>query len=123
MAGASGSPPAASAVRGEQEPQVRTEVVKAARWRAARHGLEGDLFEVRDHALRPAPDVVRALLTRLRDDLEDAGEWDEVSALAGQALGRGTSAARQRGVLERTGELDDVVRSLVEETVGASVTA
>lgn len=108
---------AAAAVHGEQDPQVRTEVVRAARWRAARHGLEGALLEVRVREQRPAADVVRALLARLRDDLEDAGEWDEVSALAEQALARGTSAARQRAVLERTGELDDVVRSLLAETV------
>ena len=107
---------AGQAERGEREPQVRTEVVRAARWRAARHGLEGDLFDVRVRELAPAPDVVRGLLARLRDDLEDAGEWDEVRALAEQALGRGTSAARQRAVLERTGELDDVVRSLLQET-------
>ncbi len=107
---------AASAVQGARPPVVRTEVMKAARWRAARHGLEDTLFDVRDTTLRPAADVVTGLLTRLRDDLEQAGEWDEVSALAAAALSRGTSAARQRAVLERTGELDDVTRSLLEET-------
>ncbi|MCW2777907.1 MAG: YbdK family carboxylate-amine ligase [Frankiales bacterium] len=107
---------AAAAVRGEQEPQVRTEVVRAARWRAARYGLEDTLLDLRTGEQRPAADVVRSLLAASRDDLEDAGEWDEVSALAEQALARGTSAARQRAVLERTGELDDVVRLLLEET-------
>ncbi|MCW2606500.1 MAG: YbdK family carboxylate-amine ligase [Frankiales bacterium] len=110
---------AGQAERGEQPPAVRTEVVKAARWRAARHGLEDTLFDVRRHAQRPAPEVVQDLLSRLRDDLEDAGEWDEVSGLATQALLRGTSAARQRAVLERSGELDDVVRSLVQETAAS----
>ena len=110
---------AAQAVRGAQEPQLRTEVVRAARWRAARHGLEGTLLDVRAHAQRPAHDVVRGLLARLREDLEEAGEWDEVSALADQTLRRGTSAARQRSVLGRTGELDEVTRSLLEETAGA----
>lgn len=107
---------AGQAVRGEQQVQVRTEVVRAARWRAARHGLEDGLLEVREGRLLPAATVVRGLLGRLRDDLEDAGEWDEVSVLAEQALGRGTSAARQRAVLERTGSVDDVVRLLLDET-------
>lgn len=110
---------AGRAERGEQPAPVRTEVVRAARWRAARHGLEDTLLDVRAREQRPAGDVVRGLLARLRDDLEDAGEWDEVSSLAEQALARGTSAARQRAVLERTGELDDVVRLLVQETATA----
>lgn len=104
------------AERGVQDPSVRPEVVRAARWRAARHGLEGTLLEVREHAQRPAADVVGALLARLRDDLDDAGEWDEVVALAERALARGSSAARQRVVRDRTGSLDEVTRSLVEET-------
>ncbi len=107
---------AAAAVAGEQEPQVRTEVVRAARWRAARHGLEGELLDLRAGALRPAADVVRGLLDRLRDDLDETGDLAEVQALAEQSLARGTSAARQREVLARTGELDDVVRLLLEET-------
>lgn len=98
------------------EQGVRTEVVRAARWRAARHGLDGTLFEVRERQQRPAAEVVRALLGRLRDDLDDAGEWDEVHALAEQALARGTSAARQRAVQARTGDMDAVVTSLLEET-------
>jgi YbdK family carboxylate-amine ligase len=110
---------AGQAVRGEQEVQVRTEVVRAARWRAARYGLEDTLLEVRARELRPAAEVVGALLARLRDDLEDAGEWDEVQELATRALARGTSAARQRAVLERTASLDDVVRHLLDETARA----
>ena len=97
-------------------PRPRPEVVRAARWRAARSGLEGDLLDLRDGGPRPAADVVRGLLDRLRDDLHRAGEWDEVSALADDALRRGTSAARQRAVLERTGDVRDVVRALVEDS-------
>ncbi|MCW2616085.1 MAG: putative glutamate--cysteine ligase 2, partial [Frankiales bacterium] len=59
-------------------------------------------------------DVVRGLLARLRDDLEDAGEWDEVSSLAEQALARGSSAAEQRAVAAASGgDLTEVVRMLV----------
>ncbi|MDP9434621.1 MAG: glutamate--cysteine ligase [Actinomycetota bacterium] len=109
---------AARAVCEQPAEQVRPEVVRAARWRAARYGTQDALLDVRARRLRPAEEVVRALLDRLRPDLEEAGEWGEVSALAGQALARGTSAARQRAVFARTGELDDVVRTLLEETGG-----
>jgi hypothetical protein len=44
----------------------------------------------------------------------DAGDWDEADALLEQVLARGTSAARQRAVLARTGEIADVARSVVD---------
>jgi carboxylate-amine ligase len=110
---------AAAVERGDQLPLVRGEVVKAARWRAARFGLEECLFDIRAHALRPAGEVVRDLLARLRDDLEQLGDWDEVHALAEQALARGSSAARQREVaLKSGGELSAVTAALVAETAG-----
>ncbi len=108
---------AGAAERDEQPPAVRTEVVKAARWRAARDGSDGHLLDVRSGTLQPAAEVVRGLLGRLRDDLEAAGEWDEVSALAELALARGSSAARQRAVLERTASFEAVVASVLEETL------
>ncbi len=108
---------ARGAVTGAAFPQPRPEVVRAARWRAARHGLDGELLDLHLLERRPAADVVRGLLARLRDDLEEAGEWDEVHALAEQALVRGTSAAEQRRAYARTGDLGQVVRATVESAV------
>ena len=110
---------ARGAVTGAPFPSPRPEVVRAARWGAARHGLDGELLDLHLLERRPAADVVRALLGRLRDDLEEAGEWDEVHALAEQALGRGTSAAEQRRAYARTGDLAQVVRETVEVHVPA----
>ena len=108
---------AAAVVRGEAPFAVRGEVVRAARWRAARFGVEDCLFDVRAHELRSAGLVVRDLLGRLRPDLEELGDWDEVSALAEQALARGSSAARQRQVaLKSGGDLTAVTAALVAET-------
>ncbi len=108
---------AAAVVRGDEPFGVRGEVVRAARWRAARFGIEECLFDVRAHELRPAGVVVRDLLYRLRPDLEELGDWDEVSALTEQALSRGTSSARQRAVALRTGgDLTAVTAALVSET-------
>ena len=109
---------AAEAVAGSGFAEPRPELVRAARWAAARHGLEERLMDLRAVERRPAADVVRGLLARLRDDLEGAGEWDEVCALAEQALGRGTSAAGQRRTAQRTGDLTAVSRQLVEQSVG-----
>lgn len=106
---------AAQAQREEPFSTPRAEVVRAARWRAARFGLEGALVDLRTGERAPAAELVRGLLDRLREDLEGTGDWDEVSGLAEQALARGTSAAEQRRTAERAG-LAAVVQQLVDQT-------
>jgi YbdK family carboxylate-amine ligase len=106
---------AASSLRGDDFARPRSEVVGAARWRAARFGVDGELVDLRSGGLAPGRSVVQQLLAGLREDLEELGDWDEVQALAEQALARGTSAARQRAVFARTGNLVEVARSVVDE--------
>ncbi len=106
---------AADAVAGRCPVEVRPELGRAARWRAARHGLEGDLLDLREGSLVAAPVLVQRLLDRLRPALEASGDLAEVHELASGALARGSSARRQRDVLARTGDLADVVRSLLAE--------
>ena len=60
--------------------------------------------------------MIDALLDFLRPALEEAGEWDEVAALARQTLARGNGARRQRAAFARAGRLEDVVDLIVEET-------
>src|SRR5271169_6228709 len=91
---------------------------RAAVWRAARSGLEGDLVDVRAPAGRPASEVVTELVESLRPQLEDSGDWDIVSELTRQVLIAGTSSARQRRALRRRGRLTDVVDQLIAETAG-----
>ena len=106
---------AAEAVRGTPFPAPRPEVVRAARWRAARFGTAGRLVDLRSGALVPAEQLVRELLDRLRDDLDETGDGDEVRALAEQALSRGTSAVEQRRTAQSAG-MPAVLRALVEQT-------
>jgi carboxylate-amine ligase len=96
-------------------PVVRPELLRAARWRAARYGVDGQLFDLSRHELVDGPVAVSRLLTELRDDLEDRGEWDEVYEGARRIIARGTSAARQRAVLHRDGDPVAVARMLVRE--------
>lgn len=93
---------------------------RAALWRAARSGLEGDLVDISGPApaRRPAGDVVNDLVWSLRPQLEDSGDWDMISELTRQALAAGTSSARQRRALRRRGRLTDVVDQLIAETAG-----
>lgn len=106
---------AREALQGRPFAEPRPELVKAARWRSARFGLSADLVDLHTGGRAPASVLVRGLLARLREDLESTGDWDEVSALAEQALARGTSAAQQRRTAREHG-LAEVTRELVAQT-------
>jgi YbdK family carboxylate-amine ligase len=106
---------AGRAARGEPCPQPRTELLRAARWRAARHGLSGELFDPLLGTLVDARTAVRGLLAELEDDLRGHEEWDEVQQLVGALFARGTSAVRQRCTWLQTGDTRAVAELLVRE--------
>ncbi len=92
---------------------------RAAIWQAARGGLRGRLLDRSEHPRPlPATDVVRALVARLQPVLAELGDAEEVGELAERSLARGNSADRQRAALAESGDLDDVVRLVLEETQG-----
>jgi carboxylate-amine ligase len=95
-----------------------TPLVRAATWRAARYGLEGDLVDLHDGRSHPVRVVVHRLLHALRPQLAEAGDWDTVRALAEEALRGGSAAARQRAAYRRRARLTDVVDLLLAETAG-----
>ena len=95
---------------------VRPEVLRAAKWRAARFGLEDDLIDIQEGKAVPARSLIEKLLAHFRPALEEHHEWDEVSSLVRDVLGRGTGAARQREAYARTGSLEGVVDFMVAET-------
>ncbi len=105
------------AERGEPYPKTRAELLRVAHWCAARYGLDAELADVEAERAVPAREMVEKLLAFVRPALEEAGDWEEVSALVGETLDRGNGANRQRRVYERTGRLEDVVDMLIEETV------
>ena len=108
-----------AAAAGRPHRLIPVPLQRAALWRAARSGLEGRLVDLEGPGgPRPvdAGEFVRLSLTRLRPQLEALGDWDHVSALAEDALRRGTSAARQRQTHRRTGRFADVVDELLAET-------
>jgi len=92
------------------------ELLRAAHWRAARHGLDADLIDPDGRRSIPAPEAVERLLAFVRPALEVEDDWDEVSALVRATLQHGNGAARQRAVYRRTGRLEDVVDSIIKET-------
>ncbi len=106
----------AEAQRDEPVSHARPELLRAAKWRAARYGLDADLIDVEEGQARPAQQMIEKLLSFLRPSLEEHGEWDEVSALVRETLERGNGATRQREVYARSDSLEQVVDFIVAET-------
>jgi carboxylate-amine ligase len=94
----------------------RPELVRAASWRAARFGTEGELIDLERGRSVPAAQLVDRLLALVRPALEDAGEWHGVHGQVERVLAEGTGATRQRRALARSGRLEDVVDLIVAET-------
>ncbi|MGH3768836.1 MAG: glutamate--cysteine ligase [Pseudonocardiaceae bacterium] len=109
---------------GRPFPQTRHELLRAATWRAARSGLEGDLVDLTHPygpTLVPPSLLVERLVKELRPELDAAGDWKQVCELSQRALAVGSSAARQRRMFGRRGELTDVVDGLLAHTRGGTL--
>jgi carboxylate-amine ligase len=104
---------AAAAEEGAPPPPLRRELYEAARWRAARYGVDGELVDLAERTTAPAVDVVQALLAHLRPALEEDGDWEEVGAILDRVLHGGNGAVRQRAAFARRGDLDDVLQLLL----------
>jgi carboxylate-amine ligase len=112
---------------GTPPPEVSTEVLRLASWRAGRSGLGGDLVHPLSGRPTPSEDVVGALLDHVRPALADAGDERRVEHGVATVLRRGTGADLQRRVYAETGDLPAVVRAAVDLTTdgtpGAAVAA
>ncbi|MGH3882030.1 MAG: carboxylate-amine ligase [Pseudonocardiaceae bacterium] len=102
--------------RGDPSPDIRAELLRAAKWRAARFGLTDSLLDPISAQLVPAHSLVEQLLKHVRCQLEEAGDWDEMTKLVERTKFFGSSAERQRRVFSETNRLEDVVDLLVRET-------
>ncbi len=105
---------------GEPSNAVPPALHRAAMWRAARSGLEGELVDLSGPRSVPAGVLVRGMIDELRPELEAYGDWETVHALSDAALAEGSASARQREALRRRDRIRDVVDLIVAETCGRS---
>ena len=103
--------------RGTPPPRPTQDLLRAARWRASRYGVDVTLVDVHRRLARPAPDVVADLLHHLEADLREHGEWAAVAPVVNTVLSRGPGSARQRAALAAGGDLASVVDAAVKETM------
>ncbi|MBB5743114.1 carboxylate-amine ligase [Microbacterium ginsengiterrae] len=93
-------------------------VLRLMHWQAGRFGIDGDLIDPRTLTPRPARDVVSDLVDDLRPALQENGDEALVDEGVERIFTNGNGAMRQRAVLEKTGQLSDVVADLATVTAG-----
>lgn len=79
------------------------EVLAAATWMAARHGLEGELVDPLTGRARPAAGVAESLLDVVGPALKQAGDLDRVTSGVQRLVEGGSGAARQRRAFQDHG--------------------
>ncbi|GIF98915.1 carboxylate-amine ligase [Catellatospora citrea] len=99
-------------------PRLRTGLLTAAHWRAARDGLEGHLVNATTGELVPAWELVDDLLRFVGPALTRDGDLRTVIAGLDRLRIEGSGAERQRRVHRRTGDVRDVLAYLAAETTG-----
>jgi carboxylate-amine ligase len=101
---------------GVPAPAIRPELLRAAKWRAARYGLEDELFDPVRRILQPPRDLYADLLREFDDALTVDGDRDQVTQLLDRSLCNGSGAARQRSAYAASGRLADTVDLIAADT-------
>ena len=93
-----------------------SDLIEENKWRAVRHGLDGNLIDLGKEAEVPARELIAELIEWfIGDVVDELGSRAEVE-YAYRILDEGSSADRQLATFERTGELRPVVDQLIQET-------
>lgn len=96
-------------------PAARTEVLRGATWRAAKHGVDEQLLHPVRGQLVPAWDLVDELLDRVGASLD--ADSHAIRDALGDIARRGNGAALQRRVYAETASMAAVVDALAAATV------
>jgi carboxylate-amine ligase len=84
-------------------PEVATQLVRLANWKAGRYGLTGELVDPRTGKPAPADEVLGALQDHVAGALNDAGDTELAAEGCARLLSSGTGAGRQRAAIEAAG--------------------
>ena len=86
------------------------------KWRAIRHGIEGEQLDLGKERAVPVAQLADELIELLDEVLDELGTREEVESIR-TILKGGSSADRQLQKYEETGSLEAVVDMLAEETL------
>lgn len=105
---------------GEPAAPVRSDLLRAAGWRASRYGVSGDLVHPLTWDVVPAAEAMRSLVEHVAPALAAAGDTQRVENGLARLAATGNGARRQHAAYERTGDLTGVVDDLVARTADST---
>jgi carboxylate-amine ligase len=107
--------------RGEPVPPLAPHALKAAYWKSARDGLDGQAVDLLEsHEPAPARQLLDRLVDRVRPALEAVGDYDLVRAELDRVTQQGNGAMRQRRAWRRRGEVADVIAEAAAATLSGA---
>lgn len=103
---------------GLRAPKVDDHIVRAAYWKAAHDGLDGQAIDVIDGwATAPTARVLGEWLQLLQPALDELGDSEWVHAELGRLLREGNGAMRQRAAWHQRHDVADVIAVAAEATL------
>ncbi|KUI43924.1 carboxylate--amine ligase [Mycobacterium sp. IS-1590] len=107
--------------RGEPTPPLAAHALKAAYWKSARDGLDGDAVDLMEsHQRVPARELLDRLVEHVRPALEAVGDYELVSEELRRVTDEGNGAMRQRRAWQRRRDVLDVVAEAAEATMAGT---
>jgi glutamate---cysteine ligase / carboxylate-amine ligase len=104
--------------RGEVLAPLSPYALRAAYWKSARDGLDGDAVDLTEsHASLPAAALLDGLVDHIRPALEAVGDYDLVRGELARLTEQGNGAMRQRRAWQRRHDIADVLAEAAAATL------
>jgi carboxylate-amine ligase len=104
--------------RGDSIAPLAPYALKAAYWKSAREGLDGDAIDLTEsHASAPAVELLEGLVDHVRPALEAVGDYDMVRTELARIAEHGNGAMRQRRAWQRSHDIADVLAEAAAATL------
>ena len=107
--------------RGEPTPPLTPHALKAACWKSARDGLDGQAVDLLEgHEPAPTRALLDRLVDRVRPALEAVGDYELVRVELDRITEQGNGAMRQRRAFKRRGDVADVIAEAASATLSGA---
>jgi carboxylate-amine ligase len=104
--------------RGAPIPPLSPHALRAAYWKAARDGLDGEALDlIESHESAPARTLLSRMVEHVRPALEAVGDYDLVAGELARIAEQGNGAMRQRRAWQRRHDVDDVIAEAAAATL------
>ncbi|MDQ2638834.1 MAG: carboxylate--amine ligase, partial [Actinomycetota bacterium] len=102
---------------GQPVPPLAPHALKAAYWKSARDGLDGEAVDLLEgHHSVPERLLLDRLVDHIRPALEAVGDYDAVTEELSRVTEQGNGAMRQRRAWQRRHDVADVIAAAAAAT-------